>query len=196
MNGLNVFIFLAALVTFESLQDVYMQGGISVEWRTKMKSGVSKITGEPFDDSMLGLFLESFVDNSFQKLDLLKVLIWANTGLIFINSVEDKLQEAGGIIKTGILKKILDFKIASKFSKVGGTAGAIRDLVVQKEEKLKRTSDYMYQATSVGSSMLNSANTASIPKIYEKNNLDKLSPKDQATFKSVMAMLNTVQGSR
>ena len=162
MNGLNVFIFLAALVTFESLQDVYMQGGISVEWRTKMKSGVSKITGEPFDDSMLGLFLESFVDNSFQKLDLLKVLIWANTGLIFINS---------------ILKKILDFKIASKFSKVGGTAGAIRDLVVQKEEKLKRTSDYMYQATSVGSSMLNSANTASIPKIYEKNNLDKLSPK-------------------
>ena len=74
MNGLNVFIFLAALVTFESLQDVYMQGGISVEWLTKMKSGVSKITGEPFDDSMLGLFLESFVDNSFQKLDLLKVL--------------------------------------------------------------------------------------------------------------------------
>ena len=65
-----------------------MQGGISVEWRTKMKSGVSKITGEPFDDSMLGLFLESFVDNSFQKLDLLKVLIWANTGLIFINSLK------------------------------------------------------------------------------------------------------------
>ena len=94
------------------------------------------------------------------------------------------------------LKKILDFKIASKFSKVGGTAGAIRDLVVQKEEKLKRTSDYMYQATSVGSSMLNSANTASIPKIYEKNNLDKLSPKEQATYKSVMAMLNTVQASR
>ena len=42
----------------------------------------------------------------------------------------------------------------------------------------------------------NSTNTNSLPTMYKKNNLDKLSPKEQATYKSVMAMLNTVQASR
>lgn len=194
--GMEITILVAGLITLESLQDVYMANGLNAEFRAKMKSGMSKIAGRICTDDDLDLFIDSFVDNTFQKLDLLKVMIWSNTGLFLINSIEDSVQDKLGGLKTGFLNKIKDFKIPSKFSKVGGTAKVVTDLVVQKNQQVKKMSDYMYQATSVGSTMLNSANTGSLSKMYQKNNLNKLSPKEQASYQVVKEMLNTVQASR
>lgn len=188
--------FVSMLIVMESLQDVYMQSGLSPEWRQKMKDGVKAMCNISLTDEHMDIFIESLVDNSFQKLDLVKTLLWANIGLLLINGLEDSLQEKLGIIKNGILNKLSNFKLPSKFSKVGGTAGVIRDLVVRKDEKVKKLSDYMYQATSTGSSLLNSTNTGSLSKMYQKNNLGKLSPKEQASYQVVKEMLNTVQASR
>lgn len=196
MGSLNIAILIAGLITMESLQDVYMSQGMSVEWRNKMKEGISKLSFIDCDDKTLDLFLDSLIDNSFQKLDLLKVLIWSNTGLLLINAVEDKVQERGNKIKGSILERLKSIKMPSKFSKKGATSSIVRDLVVQKNDQVKKMSDYMYQATSVGSSMLNSANTGSISKIYNQKRVDKLSPKEQASYQVVKEMLNTVQASR
>ena len=107
--GLEITILVAGLITLESLQDVYMANGLNAEFRSKMKSGMSKIAGRICTDEDLDLFIDSFVDNTFQKLDLLKVMFWSNTGLFLINSIEDSVQDKLGGLKTGFLNKIKDF---------------------------------------------------------------------------------------
>ena len=184
------------LIAFESLQDVYMQVGMSTEWRNKMKSKFKEISGADVSDEHLSLFVESFADNSFQKLDVLKTLLWANIGLVVINGLEDKLQENAGAIKDSIVGLLKKIPMPVKFSIKGAKNKVVRDLVEQKQEKVKKLSDYMHQATLTGANMLNATNTGSLPKIYKQDNLKKLSPQEQATYKAVMAMLNTVQASR
>lgn len=184
------------LIAFESLQDVYMQVGMSTEWRNKMKVKFKEISGADVSDEHLSLFVESFADNSFQKLDVLKTLLWANIGLLVINGLEDKLQENAGAIKDSIVGLLKKIPMPVKFSVKGATNNVVRDLVEQKQEKVKKLSDYMHQATLTGANMFNATNTGSLPKIYKQDNLKKLSPQEQATYKAVMAMLNTVQASR
>ena len=126
------------LVAFESLQDVYMQVGMSAEWRTKMKAKFREISGTDVSDEHLSLFIESFVDNSFQKLDLLKTLVWANIGLVIINGLEDRLQENAGAIKDNIVGLLKKIPMPVKFSIKGAKNKVVRDIVEQKQEKVKK----------------------------------------------------------
>ncbi len=193
---LGIPLFTMLLVALESLQDVYMQTGLTTEFRTKVKNFLIDKFGTTVDDSKLNLFFDSLVDNSAQKADIVKTVIWANVGLIVVNQLEDKLQENATNLLTGIKNVLTKIPMPFKFSIKGATKGIAKDIITQKQDKVKKLSDYMHQGTITGATLQNSTNTNSLPTMYKKNNLDKLSPKEQATYKSVMAMLNTVQASR
>lgn len=193
---LGISVFITCLVVMETLQDVYMQSGLSPEWRQKMKDGVKAMCNISLTDEHMDMFVDALADNTLQKLDLLKVIIWANTGLFMINSIEDSVQEKLGGLKTGFLNKIKDFKLPSKFSKVGGTAKVVTDLVVQKNQQVKKLSDYIHQGTMSGSNLQNAYNTSSLPTMVRHEQFNKLSPKEQASYQIAKEMLNTVQASR
>lgn len=193
---LGIPLFTMLLVALESLQDVYMQTGLTPEFRTKVKNFLFDKFNCSVDDTKLNLFFDSIVDNSLQKADIVKTVIWANIGLVIINQLEDKIQENASGIFTGIKNVLSKIPMPVKFSIKGATKGIAKDILTQKQEKVKKLSDYMHQGTITGATLQNSANTSTLPTMYKKNNLDKLSPKEQATYKSVMAMLNTVQASR
>ena len=77
LSALGITGLVSLLVAFESLQDVYMQVGLSQEFREKMKLKVKEISNIDVEDKYLDIFIESFVDNSFQKVDIVKTVIWA-----------------------------------------------------------------------------------------------------------------------
>lgn len=196
VSVLGLPVLIALLVAFESLQDVYMQMGLSQDFRNKMKEKVKDICDVDVEDKYIDMFLESFVDNGFQKLDILKTVIWANIGLLVINSIEDNLSEKAMKWKNTFLEKISNYKVPGKFSKLGAiniVSGILKSNV---DGQVKKTSDYLHQATMTGSNMMNSTNTSSLPKMYKKTNMDKLSPQEQASYKTVKEMLNSVQASR
>lgn len=193
---LGIPLFTMLLVAIESLQDVYMTMGLTTEFRNKVKQFLIDKFGTTVDDDKLNLFFDSLVDNGAQKVDIVKTVIWANVGMVIVNQLEDKLQENATNILTGIKTVLSKIPMPVKFSIKGATKGIAKDLVTQKQEKVKKLSDYMHQGTLTGATLQNSTNTSSLPTMYKKGTLDKLSPKEQATYKSVMAMLNTVQASR
>lgn len=162
VNLLGGTLLVAALIALESLVETGEIISNDATFREKLRSRIKERYGIEAEDSKMLIFVDAMIDNTFQKINMIKTLFLINTGIKGINYLEDNLMEKLQTGKNKLIDTINAWNIPAKFSRAGAITKFTANLFKTKEDLLKKSSDYKFQQVVAGASFGLANNTKDI----------------------------------
>lgn len=190
----GVVLLLQVLNAFEACMATYNRITTKIPFQQYLKEFLKQTYDVDLDESVLGIFLEEFIDANVDKINMIRNVIYMNIGMALVNPLEDFIMDKFRNGRKNISSFIGSMKLPSWANKGKVGMSKVFDLVKgDAVQQVKRASEYAYQSSMVGSNIAQSFNTGHLSSIEKTIRKQGLTPNSNVGIAEILREIQNLQ---